>query len=82
AFRADGRYRVNVPVEIRVRGLDKPGESIVPGGQVPSLSAIRPRPDQPEWDTAVWLDILSLPGTPQANAFYHEFEAWVFDHFS
>ena len=49
---------------------------------MPSLSAIRPRPDQPEWDTAIWLDILSLPGTPQANAFYHEFEAWLFDHFS
>jgi FAD/FMN-containing dehydrogenases len=82
AYRANGRYPMNGPVEIRVSGLDQPGESIVPGAQVPSLSAIRPRPDQPEWDTAIWLDILSLPGTPQANAFYHEFEAWLFDHFS
>ena len=82
AYRANGHYPMNGPVEIRVSGLDQPGESIVPGAQVPSLSAIRPRPDQPEWDTAIWLDILSLPGTPQANAFYHEFEAWLFDHFS
>lgn len=82
AYRANGHYPMNGPVEIRVSGLDQPGESVVPGAQVPSLSAIRPRPDQPEWDTAIWLDILSLPGTPQANAFYHEFEAWLFDHFS
>ncbi len=61
AYRANGHYPMNGPVEIRVSGLDQPGESIVPGAQVPSLSAIRPRPDQPEWDTAIWLDILSLP---------------------
>ena len=48
AYRANGHYPMNGPVEIRVSGLDQPGESIVPGAQVPSLSAIRPRPDQPE----------------------------------
>ncbi len=44
AYRANGHYPMNGPVEIRVSGLDQPGESIVPGAQVPSLSAIRPRP--------------------------------------
>ena len=41
-------------------GLDKPSD--VGATRSPQLSALRPRPDHPEWDCAVWLDILTLPG--------------------
>jgi hypothetical protein len=33
--------------------------------------------DHPEWDTAVWLDVLTLPGTPEAEAFLREIERFL-----
>jgi hypothetical protein len=67
AYRALRRYPMNGPVEIRVTGLDQPGDVGVAGAQPVQLSATRPRPDHPEWDCAVWLDILTVPGTPYAK---------------
>ncbi|MFG3052013.1 cholesterol oxidase substrate-binding domain-containing protein [Kitasatospora sp. NPDC048239] len=76
-YRARGEFPVNGAVEIRVTGLDDPASSGVPGARPPLLSALRPRPDRPEWDTAVWLDILSLPGTPGLHRFYREIEQFL-----
>jgi FAD/FMN-containing dehydrogenase len=77
AYAAQGRYPVNGPVEIRVTGLDGPVGPAAP----PALSAIRPRADHPEWDVAVWLDLLTLPTTPDAGDFYHEIEQFIFTTF-
>ncbi|MEU8032005.1 cholesterol oxidase substrate-binding domain-containing protein [Streptomyces sp. NPDC049099] len=77
AYAAQGRFPVNGSVEIRVTGLDDPADSGVSGAQAPLLSALRPRPDHPEWDTAVWLDVLTLPGTPYAEAFLRELERFL-----
>ncbi|MFI1032711.1 cholesterol oxidase substrate-binding domain-containing protein [Streptomyces sp. NPDC020951] len=77
AYAALGRFPVNGSVEIRVTGLDDPAEAELAGARPPSLSALRPDPDHPEWDTAVWLDVLTLPGTPYADAFYRELEAFL-----
>ncbi|MGW1784055.1 cholesterol oxidase substrate-binding domain-containing protein [Streptomyces sp. NPDC002143] len=77
AYAALGRFPVNGSVEIRVTGLDDPAEAELAGARPPSLSALRPDPDHPEWDTAVWLDVLTLPGTPHADAFYRELEAFL-----
>ena len=82
AWQRSGRYPMNGPVEIRVTGLDQPGDVALPGAVAPALSAARPRPDHPEWDVAVWFDILTLPGTPYANAFYREIEQWMLANFS
>ncbi|QIO06604.1 cholesterol oxidase substrate-binding domain-containing protein [Acinetobacter shaoyimingii] len=76
-YEALGRYPMNGPVEIRVTGLDDPKDSIVKDAQIPALSAIKPCPDHPEWDCAVWLDILTLPGTSYAHEFYNEMETWI-----
>lgn len=76
-----GRYPMNGPVEIRVTGLDQPNESIIPNAQTAALSAIKPCPDHPEWDCAVWFDILTLPGTPFAAEFYTEIESWMMQHY-
>lgn len=78
AYAAGGRYPVNGAVEIRVTGLDHPIDA---GAVTPALSALAPWPDRPEWDVAVWLDILTIPGTPHANAFYREIERYLFDAF-
>ncbi|WP_190217819.1 cholesterol oxidase substrate-binding domain-containing protein [Streptomyces griseosporeus] len=77
AHGAAGRFPVNGSVEIRVTGLDDPADAGLPGARTPLLSALRPDPEHPEWDTAVWLDVLTLPGTPDAPAFYRELERWL-----
>ncbi|PCE29944.1 cholesterol oxidase substrate-binding domain-containing protein [Burkholderia ubonensis] len=81
AYKARGEYPMNGPVEIRITGLDKPAEAGA-GAVVPTLSALKPRPDHPEWDVAVWFDILTLPGTPAADRFYREIEQWMLSNYS
>ncbi|MFF5979036.1 cholesterol oxidase substrate-binding domain-containing protein [Streptomyces olindensis] len=77
AYAARGSFPVNGSVEIRVTGLDDPGDVEAAGARPPLLSALRPREDRPEWDTAVWLDVLTLPGTPDAEAFLREIERFL-----
>ena len=79
-YRSRGEYPMNMPLEIRVTGLDHAGDAGA-GAQPALLSAVAPRADVPAWDVAVWLDILSFPGTPAANRAYSEIERWVFSHY-
>ncbi len=76
-----GKYPINGPLEVRVTGLDDPNEVMYAGAVVPGLSAIRPRLDRPEWDVAIWLDVLTFPETPYAIEFFRQFEQWLFDEF-
>ena len=69
---------MNMPVEIRVTGLDHQRDVGVDGAQPALLSALAPRADHPAWDVAVWLDILSFPGTPAADRAYRDIERWAF----
>ncbi|MFI5673302.1 cholesterol oxidase substrate-binding domain-containing protein [Streptomyces cellulosae] len=77
AYAAQGRFPVNGTVEIRVTGLDDPADAEVDGARAPLLSALRPSAEHPEWDTAVWLDVLTLPGTPYAERFLRELERFL-----
>ncbi|WP_411149892.1 cholesterol oxidase substrate-binding domain-containing protein [Streptomyces sp. A30] len=79
AYAARGRFPVNGTVEIRVTGLDEPGDVAVDQARTPLLSALRPSEAHPEWDTAVWLDVLTLPGTPYAEMFLREIERFLLD---
>jgi FAD/FMN-containing dehydrogenase len=81
-YEARGQYPMNGPMEIRVTGLDQPGEVVADGARPPTLSALKPRPDHPEWDVAVWLDLLTFPGTAHASEFMAEVESWIFSRFS
>ncbi|MFF2141473.1 cholesterol oxidase substrate-binding domain-containing protein [Kitasatospora sp. NPDC058190] len=76
-YQARGEFPVNGAVEIRVTGLEDPAYSGVPGARPPLLSALRPRADRPEWDTAVWLDVLAFPGTPGLERFARDLEQWL-----
>jgi FAD/FMN-containing dehydrogenase len=82
AYQAQNKFPMNGPVEIRVTGVDAPAESGVSGAVSPQLSAARPRPDHPEWDTVVWLDMGTIPGTPDADAFYAEMETWIVGNYT
>ncbi|MGI8329114.1 cholesterol oxidase substrate-binding domain-containing protein [Actinomadura scrupuli] len=83
AFRANGDYPMNGPIEIRVTGLDKPGEvDGIPGAVTPQLSSVRPRPDHPEWDVCVWLDMGTIPVTPKVSRFYAQMEQWIWANYT
>ncbi len=82
AYQAQGKYPINGAVEIRACSLDNPADCGVPGAGAPLLSALRPRPDHPEWDTAVWLNCLSIPGTPYLNDFNRELEQWIYGNYT
>lgn len=82
SYKATGKYPMNGPVEIRATGLDRPAESVVAGAQSPILSTIRPRPDHPEWDAAVWFDMATLPATPGYAQFYADMEAWAWSQYT
>jgi len=83
AYQANGQYPMNGPVEIRVTGLDQPGDLVgISGAPSPQLSALRPRPDHPEWNVAVWFDILTIPGTQYAAQFYREVEQWMYANYA
>jgi FAD/FMN-containing dehydrogenase len=77
-----GRYPMNGPVEIRVTGLDQTADVLTAGAQSPILSSVRPRPDHPTWDTAVWLDMGTLPVTAGFSQFYADMEAWIWSHYT
>jgi FAD/FMN-containing dehydrogenase len=77
-----GQYPMNGPVEIRVTGLDHPADVITGNAQQPILSSVRPRPDQPGWDVAVWLDMGTLPVTPGFSQFYADMESWIWGHYT
>lgn len=81
-YQALGRYPMNGPVEIRVTGLEQAAEVEVPSAGSPILSAVRTRPDHPEWDVAVWFNVLTIPGTPWSNAFYRDMEQWMFANYA
>lgn len=81
AYADQGRYPINGPVEIRVTGLERSDEVERSGSRTVGLSALSPREDHPEWDVAVWLDLLTVPGTPDAGPFYRELESWLFAQF-
>ncbi|MFD8307685.1 cholesterol oxidase substrate-binding domain-containing protein [Streptomyces sp. NPDC059690] len=81
AYAALGRYPVNGSVEIRVTGLDDPADAELDGARAPLLSALRREETRPEWDTAVWLDVLTLPGTPHAEEFLRELERFLLHEF-
>jgi FAD/FMN-containing dehydrogenase len=81
-YKAKGQYPLNGPVEIRCCGLDQAADVKVPSAGAPTISAMRPRPDHPEWDTAIWLNVLGVPGTPGMFEFYREMEQWMRSHYT
>ncbi|SEL47346.1 cholesterol oxidase substrate-binding domain-containing protein [Streptacidiphilus jiangxiensis] len=82
AYAAQGLYPMNAPLEIRVTGLDQTGDCNVPGALGAQLSPLRPRTDHPEWDTAVWFDMTTVPITPGCHQFTGEMEAWFRSHYA
>lgn len=77
-----GQYPVNMPFEVRLCGVDDNGEVLVDSAGVPDLSAVRPRSDRDDWDTAIWMNVVSIPGTPGLPAFLRDMERWMVANYS
>lgn len=80
-------YPVNSPLEIRVTNLDEPAHiGVAPGVKagVPVISSLSQDEGDiaNQWDIALWVDVLTLPGTPKSNQFFREFEEWLLQRFS
>lgn len=75
-------YPMNGPLEIRVVGLDKPSDIGVKGAAEAILSPTRPAADHPEWDCAVYFDVLTLPGTRNAHEYFTELETWMYSNYT
>ena len=83
SYEAQGEYPFNMPVEIRVTGLDDAADvDADPGARDVALSAIAAHRDHPEWDVAVWFDCLSFVGTEKADEFNAVMEQWFHSHFN
>lgn len=81
-YEGQGKFPLNGPVEIRCCGMDRVQDLKVPAAGAPTISAMRIRDDHPEWDTAIWLNVLGVPGTPGMFAFYREMEQWMRGHYA
>ncbi|EKT62527.1 cholesterol oxidase substrate-binding domain-containing protein [Providencia burhodogranariea] len=75
-----GKYPINGPVEIRISSLDHLSDLDVHGNIEPALSALKPIPDRPDIDCAIWFDVLTMSGTRGAEEFYAELEEWIYKH--
>lgn len=81
SYEAQGEYPINMPVEIRVTGLDTSADVDAAPARDVALSAIAPHKDHPEWDVAVWFDCLSFVGSEKADDFNADMEQWFHSHF-
>ncbi|WP_265445002.1 cholesterol oxidase substrate-binding domain-containing protein [Flexivirga meconopsidis] len=82
AYQARREFPVNSCVEIRITGIDDPADVATPGARVAELSPARPVDDRPDLDTVVWLDILTMPGTPHEFEFYAETEQFIRNNYA
>lgn len=82
AYDARRQWPVNSPLEIRITSLDTPRHVPAAGGADPGRPVISSLAadavsERHGWDVALWFDVLTLPGTPWADAFYAEMEEWL-----
>lgn len=82
ALAAQGEYPINGPFEVRMCKVDDQSEVLVESAGPPNLSAVRPRPDHPEWDTCIWMNVVTLPGTTGAADYFREMERWMAQNYS
>ncbi|WP_298317066.1 cholesterol oxidase substrate-binding domain-containing protein [uncultured Aquimarina sp.] len=86
-YKDDNKFPINSPLEIRVTGLDSgddmPSFTNEPAGRpVISSLATDAQTIKNNWDVALWLDVLTIPGTKYSDEFYEELEEWFLNHFT
>jgi FAD/FMN-containing dehydrogenase len=82
AYRKAGQYPMNGPWEVRCTGLDNAADCGCRRRGPASVEPGAPAPGPTAWDTAVWVDLLTLPGATGSQRFYREIEQWVLSHYT
>jgi len=80
-YAMSGLEPINSCLEIRVTDLDRADAVGIPDAAPVVLSPARALPGS-ELDRAIWFDLVTVPGSTGSNAFYVEFETWLWEHFS
>lgn len=86
-YQKQNKFPINSPLEIRVTGLDSgdrmPSFTNGPAGR-PVISSLATDAEtiKNNWDVALWLDVLTIPGTQYSNEFFQELEEWFLQHFT
>ena len=85
-YEQQNKYPVNSAVEIRVTSLDDPANVAIGSGikaESPVISALSydDLAKKNGWDVALWIDVLTIPGTNYSTEFYADLEAWVLERF-
>jgi hypothetical protein len=86
-YKNKDKFPINSPLEIRVTGLDSgndmPSFTNEPAGR-PVISSLATDAEtiKNNWDVALWLDVLTIPGTKYSDEFYKELEEWLLNHFT
>ena len=86
-YESNKKYPINLPLEIRLTSLDDSKFIPVNNGFDPSrplLSAISADSisEANHWDVVIWVNVLTLPGTPDSNEFFTEIEEWLLETFN
>jgi hypothetical protein len=76
-YASAGHFPMNGAVEARACGIDDPTHVGVAGAQPAALSSTAPRTDHPEWDTVLYVNPLTIPGTAREYQFYRQLEGWL-----
>ncbi len=80
-YESRGLYPANAPVNMRVTGLDRPGDTGISGARTPILSPTAPRRDKRGWDVALWFNVTYIPGTPGTAEFFTELQRFMFRNY-
>ncbi|HET7690024.1 MAG TPA: cholesterol oxidase substrate-binding domain-containing protein [Nocardioidaceae bacterium] len=79
SYRTRGLFPHNLALHVRATALDRPLD--VDGAVEPALSAACPDGAHPEWDTAVWINLLYFAGPAGQEEFFTEIQDRVFAEF-
>lgn len=87
SYHENQQYPINAPLEIRITGLDSPEHvpnvfAQAPERPVISALSTDKMTEKNGWDVALWLDVLTLPGTAYSNQFFRELEEWLLQRFN
>lgn len=76
-----GYEPINSCLEFRVTDVDRADALGLPGAVPALLSPARPLPGS-DAERVIWLDLVTVPGTPGSLEFYADFESWLWERFA
>ncbi|KAJ6639837.1 hypothetical protein Bhyg_12584 [Pseudolycoriella hygida] len=80
SYKEIGRYPLNGPVVIRTTSVDE--SNVVDNSEPPTLSAIQPVNGHPEYDTVVWINVLSISKSYDLFEAFSKLETFMWNEYN